>query len=428
VWTTFPAAARTAHADLANAYRDSAVEAVARFGDGRLGPAEGDEGRAALLDWLLVNGLLDPPAGGPVPPRRTAWDEWRDVEAAIVPPATTPAMTEGSGRDAPVFIRGSYKTTGEVVPRRFLEALAGPEQPAISAGSGRWELAQRLVDPSNPFVARVVVNRIWHHLFGRGIVPTVDNFGVLGEPPTHPELLDWLAERFVAEGWSIKRTTRLLALSRAYRMASRGSSRGDDVDPQVQLLHRMRVRRLEGEAIRDAILAVSGRLYPAMYGDGVEVHLTDFMEGRGRPAASGPLDGDGRRTVYLQVRRNFLNPMLLAFDAPLPFTTVGRRGQSNVPAQALILLNDPFVVEQAGVWARRVLEEAEPAPEARVGRMYLAAFGREPRPDEAAQAVDFVRRQSAAYGLPSDAPLDDPRPWSDLAHVLFNVKEFILID
>jgi hypothetical protein len=211
-------------------------------------------------------------------------------------------------------------------------------------------------------------------------------------------------------------------------MSSVPGGPGEQVDPQDVLLHRMRVRRLEGETIRDAILAVSGRLDRTMYGYGVGVHLTEFLEGRGRPQESGPLDGAGRRTIYLQVRRNFLNPMLLAFDTPIPFTTVGRRSESNVPAQALILLNDPFVVQQAGLWARRLLDEGPADPAERIRRMYVAAYAREPAEQELAQALDFLRRQATAYGLSTAGPVDDLRSWTDLAHVLMNVKEFILVN
>src|SRR5262249_52356359 len=149
---------------------------------------------------------------------------------------------------------------------------------------------------------------------------SVDDFGVQGQPPTHPELLDFLAAELERRGWSLKAMHRLMVTSSAYRMASRGDEAADKADPQNKLLHRMPLRRLEAEAIRDAMLAVSGRLDRKMYGPGPLPHLTPFMVGRGRPGASGPLDGDGRRSVYLNVRRNFLNPMFLAFDYPVPFT------------------------------------------------------------------------------------------------------------
>src|SRR5262245_34326332 len=165
--------------------------------------------------------------------------------------------------------------------------------------------------------------------------------------------------------------------SNTYRMASRSEDTlAEEKDPQNRLWHRVAVRRLEAEAVRDAMLSVSGRLDEKMYGPGVMPHLTPFMDGRGRPTVSGPLDGDGRRSIYLAVRRNFLNPMFLAFDYPVPFTTIGRRSVSNVPAQALTLLNNPFVVEQAQRWAKRTLAEPGKTLEQRVRGLYVAAFGR----------------------------------------------------
>jgi hypothetical protein len=338
-----------------------------------------------------------------------------------------PAMLDGSGVDEHVFLRGSHKTPGPLAPRRFLEALAGPGPLTSSPGSGRLELARQMTDPrTNPFIARVLVNRVWHHLFGRGLVGSVDNFGVLGERPTHPELLDYLADRFVKEGWSIKKLVRELVLSSAYQMSSHPDDRADMLDPQNLLLHRMRVRRLEGEAIRDAMLSISGRLNERPFGRPVPVHLTEFQDGRGRPA-SGPLDGDGRRSVYLAVRRNFLSPLLLAFDTPIPFSTVGRRTVSNVPAQALILLNDPLAHQQAEVWARRVLAQGGSAPE-RITGMYLSAFGRPPTDAEVAACLAFLGQQAAADGGSPPRGTDDPAVWKDLAHTLFNVKEFIFLN
>jgi hypothetical protein len=267
-----------------------------------------------------------------------------------------------------------------------------------------------------------MATRVWYHLFGRGLVASVDNFGVMGEPPTHPELLDYLADQFVRQGWSVKQLVRTLVLSSAYQMASLPQEPGDQVDPQNLLLHRMRLRRLEGEAIRDAMLTVSGRLDRRMDGPAVSVYLTPFLEGRGRPA-SGPLDGDGRRSLYLAVRRNFLTPMMLAFDTPIPFSTVGRRTVSNVPAQALILLNDPFVQQQADLWARRVLSQPA-SPRERIVSMYLSAFARLPAESELAACLDFLDRQAPLYR----GKTDDPAAWADLAHMLFNVKEFIFLN
>jgi hypothetical protein len=286
-----------------------------------------------------------------------------------------------------------------------------------------------MTDPTlNPFITRVMVNRIWHHLFGRGIVASVDNFGVLGERPTHPELLDCLADRFAQDGWSVKKLIRTLVLSRTYQMSSQPDERADQVDPQNLLLHRMRVRRLEGEAIRDALLAVSGRLDLRRYGPPVPVYLTAFQEGRGRPP-SGPLDGDGRRSLYLAVRRNFLSSLLLAFDTPIPFSTVGRRSVSNVPAQALILMNDPFVYQQAEVWARQVLGQKGTARD-RITAMFLSAFARPPSETELTACLDFLNRQAqlASASRGRQPPVDDLAIWADLAHVLINAREFIFLN
>jgi hypothetical protein len=345
-------------------------------------------------------------------------ERYRAIEATIPPPTLALAITDGTGEDAPVHIRGSTRTLGETVRRRFLEVLSGPTESVPPEGSGRLELAGRMVDPANPLFARVMVNRLWAHHFGQGIVPTPDDFGVMGQPPTHPALLDDLAARFIASGWSIKAMQRLMVLSSTYRMSSRPIAESERADPANRLLHRMNVRRLEAEAIRDALLAVSGRLDRTLYGPSVAPYLTPFMDGRGRPAQSGPLDGDGRRSLYLNVRRNFLNPMFLAFDFPVPFSTMGRRNVSNVPAQALTLLNDPLVLEQARLWAERLLSENAGQPlETLVDHLYRSAFGRPPTGDESAAALQFLGPGSV-----------DARTWADLCHVLINVKEFIYLN
>jgi hypothetical protein len=197
----------------------------------------------------------------------------------------------------------------------------------------------------------------------------------------------------------------------------------DRADPDNLLLHRMRMRRLEGEAIRDAMLVVSGRFVDRLYGPPVPVHLTAFQDGRGRPN-SGPLDGDGRRSLYLSVRRNFLAPFLLAFDTPSPFSTVGRRTVSNVPAQSLILLNDPFVHQQAKLWAKRVLARPGSTHERIIG-MYESAFTRSPTETELTACIEFLQHRPAAQARGN---IDDAAAWTDLAHILFNVKEFIFLN
>jgi hypothetical protein len=202
-------------------------------------------------------------------------------------------------------------------------------------------------------------------------------------------------------------------------MSSRPSSAStEEKDPQNVLLHRMNLKRLEGEAIRDAILSVSGRIDLKVGGPSTPIFITSFMEGRGKPK-SGPLDGDGRRSLYIGIKRNFLSPMMLAFDTPIPFNTMGRRNVSNVPAQSLVMMNDPFVVEQAGVWAKSLQQSAP--PEDKLRSMYLSAFAREPAQEERTDALLFIKEQAASLNVSTE----DPRVWADLAHVLFNAKEFI---
>jgi hypothetical protein len=359
----------------------------------------------------------------------------------------------------PTFLhnRGEFLQPRDRVEPRVLNVLH--ELPP-NAPFNRLSFAHWLVDQRNPLVGRVTVNRQWAAFFGTGIVKTTDDFGYQGDSPTHPELLDWLASTFVAPdrgngemgkrgngetgtpsraaissvpnslssspqgfGWSIKRLHRQILLSSTYQMASQGDPKAEAADPQNKLLHRMPVRRLEAEAIRDSILAISGKLETKMYGPGVLPYLTPFMAGRGRPDTSGPLDGQGRRSVYIAVRRNFLTPMFLAFDYPIPFTTMGKRSISTVPAQALTLMNNPFVSQQAGYWGRKALELPNLTPRQRIMRMYEEAYARQPSEAEASAALVFISEQDKTYGTPND-----PRSWGDLAHVLFNVKEFIFVN
>lgn len=419
----------TAYLELADGGTVDYTQGVSRYSDGSgfLAVDEirfSDQARTPALAKSIAPQLIDL---GRIDDARlgAALARYRAVETTIPAPTLALAIVDGTPEDDRVHIRGGTKTLGEVVPRRFLEAIAGREQAAPARGSGRLELARRMVDPANPLVARVMVNRLWKHHFGQGIVSTTDDFGVMGRAPSHPELLDALAARFIAEGWSIKAMHRLMVLSRTYRMSSRPVAEAEPKDPENQWLHRMNVRRLEAEAIRDTLLAVSGQLDPRLFGPSVAPYLTPFMEGRGRPAVSGPLDGQARRSLYLNVRRNFLNPMFLAFDFPSPFSTMGRRNVSNVPAQALALLNAPFVLGQATLWAERLLRERPPG-ESRsetLARLYDTAYGRPPNKREATEGLKFLDAQAN----PADTAAEQ-RAWAELCHVLINVKEFIYVD
>jgi len=411
-------------------------------------------------DYLVIDEIRfadrPPPApstqtpGTPATPIKTSqgdvarFADWaqqmKRIDEALPLPKRAMAICDGRAADVRVKIRGEIQNLGPQVPRRLPNVLQPQNSTAFrsSEGSGRLRIARQMLNDSNPLVARVRVNWIWHHLFGRGIVASVDNFGTAGERPSHPELLDYLADRFrtasstVSEaapgyGWSIKQLIREVVLSRTYRMSSRAvDKRAERVDPTNALLHRMRIRRLQGEAIRDAMLTVAGELDASQFGPAVPVHLTPFMQGLSRPEKSGPLDGNRRRSIYLEVRRNFLSPMFVTFDAPLPSTCVAKRNTTNVPAQALILMNDPFVAQQATAWAARIMQETFD-PEERIDRFYRAAFSRPPKAEEIARAKRFLNDQAEAYQLTTEAVVDHRPLWADLAHALFGVKEFIFV-
>ncbi|MFT3879927.1 MAG: DUF1553 domain-containing protein [Gemmatales bacterium] len=323
-----------------------------------------------------------------------ASEQRQKIEKQITAPRYALATADGTGHDEPVFIRGNHNIAGEMAPRGAMPIYCGTEPLKIGSGSGRLELAQRLVDPKqNPFIARVIVNRIWKHHFGQGLVRTVDDLGHMGEEPSHPELLDYLADWFAKNGWSLKKLHREMVLSRTYRQSSTNQNEATmKLDPQNRWLTRMPLRRLEAEAIRDAMLSISGQLKKGPVEAGVMPYLTSYMQGRGRPSASGPLDGEGRRSIYLSVRRNFLSPLFTSFDFPTPFTAIGKRSVSNIPAQSLALMNDPLVKEQAKHWAYSLLKQY-PQTDTRIEVMYRAAFGRKPTTEEQQIAQRFIDEQ-----------------------------------
>ncbi|MFN7771037.1 MAG: DUF1553 domain-containing protein, partial [Planctomycetaceae bacterium] len=245
------------------------------------------------------------------------------------------------------------------------------------------------------------------------------------------ELLDDLAATFVDQDrWSLKALIRRLVLTRAFAMSSDPDQpAAEQADPENLLLHRMNFRRLEGEAIRDAILAVSGRLDTRQGGGSVPLHESQFIEARGLRPERGPLDGEGRRSLYVAARRNFPPLMMTAFDTPTPFTTVGRRTISNVPGQMLFLMNDPFVHQQAGLWAQKVLAApvvgGTPADQQaeRIRGMFQAAYSREPTADELARCQTLLAEAAAVLG--PGAP--EVESWTELCHALWAVKEFLFV-
>jgi len=308
-----------------------------------------------------------------------------------------------------VFRRGNPLDRGPAVEPRFPAVLAAAAPQAFPPGRRRLALAEALVDPHNPLTRRVVVNWVWQHHFGAGLVRTPDDFGARGEPPTHPELLDRLAATLYEEGWSLKRLHRRIMLSRTYQQAARERADYRNQDPDNRLLWRMPRRPLTLEAMRDAMLAVSGEL--------------DLTVG-GRPFELAAEPCVPRRTVYALVNRDVRSPLSTAFDGANPNSCTLQRPATLAPQQTLFLLNSSFVQDRAAAWARRVVAAEGEDERQRVARMFRQAYSREPSADEAALALRYVAAQSADPG-------DAARPeaaWQRLAHALLASSEFLFVD
>ncbi len=351
-------------------------------------------------------------------------EQFETLQKRTPEPERILAIHEGTPRDTAKTIRGNPHKTGERVPRTNLQALGGELLEKLSSKtssaqrptSGRAELAELLTRPDHPLTARVLVNRVWFHLMGQGIIDTPDNFGVLGGAPSHPELLDHLVTGFVEHDWSIKWLVREICLSETYRLASIALPEHKTDDPNGRLLSHRQVKRLSAEQLRDAMVWLSGSLDNRTSGESVAIHLTSQMTGRGRPKDSGPLDSKGRRSLFIETRRNFLNPLLVVFDQPPPATTVGKRNQSNVPAQALSLLNDPLVHQMAQRWSEQVALSCNDH-ESRIALMFQQAYSRAPTADE-------LRNCGALFqGLSPDSK-ESSEALRELAHVLMCAKEF----
>ncbi|HEV8604650.1 MAG TPA: PSD1 and planctomycete cytochrome C domain-containing protein, partial [Tepidisphaeraceae bacterium] len=318
---------------------------------------------------------------------------------AIKEKGATPAKTN-------ILLRGNASAEGPEVRAAFLTVLGGQQAAPIkmqgreSTGLRR-ALAEWLVGPSNPLTARVMVNRIWQHHFGRGIAATVDDFGKTGLPPTHPELLDFLAAKFMEEGWSIKKMHRMIMLSAAYRMSSRVNEKAAEIDPDNQLLWRQTMRRLEAEAIRDSVLLVSGELNEKQGGRGFFPRLSrESIAGGSRPGDGWELslpDELNRRSIYAYVKRTMTVPMLDTFDTNNTALPSGERTVTTVAPQALMLMNDRFVHERAEGFARRIVEEVGDDPLRQVEKAYELALSRKPTERERGIAMEYVRRQASAY-------------------------------
>ncbi|WP_040546927.1 PSD1 and planctomycete cytochrome C domain-containing protein [Pedosphaera parvula] len=336
------------------------------------------------------------------------------------------AVAEGKPADAKIQFKGEPTNLGELVPRGFLQVLGGQKLPTEEKGSGRLELAQWITDANNPLMPRVMVNRIWQHHFGRGIVDTPNDFGVRGKAPTHPELLDYLAGQFKKSGWSIKAMHKSIMLSAAYQLSS--EERGDNavVDANNDLFWRYNRRRLDAEEIRDAMLAVSGALDKTMGEEHPFPPENDWHFSQHKPFVA--VYETNKRSVYLMQQRIKKQPFLEVFDGADPNATTGARPISTTPIQALFMMNDKFVYEQADKLAVRI-GLAQSTEGKRIDYAYHLVFGRPATPEEIKMGRDYLRDSRAALKetrVPTD---QQPRAaLASYARVLFSSNEFLYVD
>ncbi|MEE2738327.1 MAG: PSD1 and planctomycete cytochrome C domain-containing protein [Planctomycetota bacterium] len=406
--------------DLAIRYTDVLRNAVQAWSENRSTPEQNK-----WVDWLIRNQLL-PHSLKDDSYLEDLVGQYRRIEKEqIQQPRIIPGVEDvDNGINQPLLIRGNSNELGEPVTRRFIEVL-DPDRLPFNNGSGRHELAERIASADNPLTARVMANRVWHHLFGAGIVRTVDDFGRLGDQPSHPALLDHLALHLVNNNWSLKELIRSIVLSSTFRMSSRQSEKMKTKDPLNRLMHHYPARRLDAESIRDALLATSGRLDKKQGGS--SIYPFRETSNADRRLFAGPLDGDGRRSLY--IKTNLMEParFLSSFNTPGGKVTEGRRDLSNVPAQALALLNDPFVIQQSKLWAEQLIEMSHSNPDERLHFMFLHALGRPITTNETQQYSDLARKLAGLYEIEVAQLMSSVRIWKDIAHVVFNLKEFIFL-
>ncbi|HLJ11878.1 MAG TPA: DUF1553 domain-containing protein, partial [Planctomycetaceae bacterium] len=337
------------------------------------------------------------------------------------PPAMIPSTRNEPGQRTPIHVlrRGVWENKGEAVGPRPLGVLVAADMPELlpTERSPRTHLADWLTSPRHPLTARVIVNRIWQHHFGQGLVKTPNDFGLHGERPSHPELLDWLATRFMEQGWRFKPMHRLIVLSSAYRQSSRAPREAEcsEHDPENRLLWRFQRRRLSAEEVRDAMLAVSGHLNSKRSGPSVMVpvdrQLVELLYKPSQWAITPDATEHDRRSIYLIAKRNLRLPFFEILDAPALQASCARRESSTHAPQALELLNGSLSNDLAAAFARRLLAETGGDHGQIVDRAFLLALGRFPDADERRRSLDFVREQ----------------PLSEFALALFNLNGFLYV-
>lgn len=342
------------------------------------------------------------------------------------PPVQIMPSVSGGGDPMHILVRGNPLQPGELAPPGFLRILGGPSEGEATSRFSRRQLADAIANPQNPLTARVFVNRLWHYHFGRGIVATVGNFGRQGTPPTHPELLDTLAVRFVKSGWSVKTLHRELMLSATYQLSSRYDERNGAIDPDNYYLWRTNPRRLDIEAWRDALLSVSGRLDPRIGGPTLDTQSPAIKD---RPEddffarlVGNDLDdpGNRRRTIYCIVSRYAPNPIAGLFDFPEPNVVCEMRNVTTIPQQQLFVLNSPFTLAMAKAFAAR-LTQSSPNETERLQIAWKLAYGRPPTPNEVALSREFLN------SIPQDSLNDQMSPWEQLCHSILCSNEFTFV-
>lgn len=381
-----------------------------------------------LINWLLANGLLRNQLGSAELDQEPAIAElvkrYRQTELQLSVPWTVNSMCDiDEGYDYQLNLRGEYDRKGDAIPRGYLQAITEGDARFHSLGSGRLELAERVASGDNPLTARVIVNRNWHWLFGTGLVDTPNDFGRLGGTPSHPELLDWLTARFVSQGWSVKRLLREILLSQTWQQSSATNDQSEQRDPDNRLLHHYPLRRLEAEMVRDAMLSVSGRIDERLYGAPIDPHRAS--EDPQKRLVCGPLDGDGRRSIYIKVTIMEPARLLATFNAPDPKIPTGQRDVSNTPAQSLTLLNDQFVHEQAAHWSMRLLQQPQADVDSRLREMFNTGLCRPATQLELMRWRAAVDDLAELHGVASTKVMSSDVVWQDIAHAFFNLKEFL---
>jgi hypothetical protein len=359
-------------------------------------------------------------------------NERESLEKLPLPIAMAYAVTEGDNKgkqkvgNARLQMKGDPERLGAEVPRRFPTVLGGQGIPADLKGSGRRELAQWITDPANPLIARVMVNRIWHYHFGKGIVQTPSDFGLQGRRPTHPEVLDYLAARFVESGWSLKAMHRLIMLSRTYRLASDEHEANARIDVANDYLWQFPRQRLDAESIRDSILAVSGSLDRTPGGPHPFPEQPSWNFTQHNPFKA--VYDTNRRSVYLMTQRIQRHPFLSLFDGADTNASTARRFTSTTPLQALYLMNDPFIHEQSRKFAARLLAERAD-DRARVDLAYVLLFARPAEADEHSTAANYlaqVRQALATHGSSTDEQTS--KSWASLIRALWMSNEFVYLN